>query len=82
MAKELKKCTGCNGFKKTMGLGLMQLDCKSCKGIGWVEVEEEISVADNIETNIECASNDSDVTVQKKRGRPRGNNKWQDDITS
>lgn len=88
MTKELKKCTSCNGFKKVMGLGQMQRDCDLCKGIGWIEEKEGIvSKVDQATPEFrdearDCVANDSDISAQKKRGRPRGINKWQDSAES
>ena len=38
---DLVKCNACKGQKRIMGMGMMKKDCKACKGIGWLEKEEE-----------------------------------------
>lgn len=33
---DLLRCSKCNGRKKIIGLGMMEKECPTCFGIGWV----------------------------------------------
>lgn len=54
-------CDNCKGRKQVIGLGNIQKDCPSCRGIGWVELPDndlKVTLADVMDTN-------------KKRGRKK-----------
>ena len=42
------RCTNCNGKKKMLGLGSIEKDCPSCKGIGYYESEVKVSEVGDI----------------------------------
>jgi phage FluMu protein Com len=60
---QIKRCTVCKGFKKIVGLGMVEKECSDCKGIGFIEVKEE-PIVDNILT-IEP------IIIKKRPGRPK-----------
>lgn len=33
---DLKRCTLCNGSKRVIGIGLLEKQCPTCLGIGWI----------------------------------------------
>lgn len=51
----LQRCDQCNGRKKIIGLGGMQKDCPSCKGIGHITIKPKL----------ECIEEE-----KPRRGRP------------
>lgn len=62
---DLVKCGACNGQKRIMGMGMMKKDCKACKGVGWLEKEEEKEEKDATPTI-------GDVLTRKRRGPKPG----------
>lgn len=36
---DLKRCTLCNGSKRVVGLGLLEKQCPTCLGIGWISTK-------------------------------------------
>lgn len=40
-----KKCPLCEGTKKVSTLGGMKIDCKNCKGVGYIKIEPEMICA-------------------------------------
>ena len=34
-----KMCSGCNGQKKIRGMGFVEIDCPTCKGVGRLELD-------------------------------------------
>lgn len=42
----LSRCSGCQGQKRVMGIGSLERDCAVCKGIGWLKLDEALSLVD------------------------------------
>jgi DnaJ-class molecular chaperone len=52
MTLSMINCDSCKGRKKIVGLGNIQQDCPSCRGIGWIEIPDDtlkVTLADVME---------------------------------
>lgn len=48
---ELMRCDVCKGRKRVLGMGGMENKCQSCKGVGWIEAENNRPVSiENLKT--------------------------------
>jgi hypothetical protein len=61
----MKYCRSCNGRKKVMQLGLMELDCTVCKGTGNPPIEYNSAGLTN-----PYPDPLTDGNLSKKRGKP------------
>ena len=85
----MARCNSCNGNKKVMGIGGIQMKtCPTCQGTGIdpesrgyelkTEKQEEnkAEIRDDLESIMENSSNEKQKDIEqspKKRGRPKGN---------
>jgi hypothetical protein len=69
---DLIKCPSCRGTKRIMGMGMMEHDCKPCKGIGWIE--PTVTIAPATEEAKRFATLGNVPVTYKKKGPPKGYN--------
>ena len=51
--KGFKKCDGCFTAKVVMGLGMVEMKCPTCKGVGYLEqVDDEIAYLEKVKESV------------------------------
>lgn len=63
----LTRCNTCRGTKKVTGLGGMVKECATCKGVGFVKIDEVLKV--NTETQTQSFNDDFDAKKIDKRSK-------------
>ena len=58
----LTRCNTCRGTKKVTGLGGMVKECATCKGVGFVKIDEVLKV--NTETQTQSFNDDFDASIK------------------
>ena len=71
-----RKCDGCFTAKVVMGLGMVEMKCPNCNGVGYLEkVDDEIAYLEKLGNTIESpAESENVVELTKKYNSPKAKN--------